>query len=335
MDKKVKRLLVTGAAGFIGTNFLNRIRNNPEFEVQAVFHVRKPRVHARNVGYVQADLRDFRDCQRVVADMDYVCMFAGRLSTAAILAKNPLGPVAENTVIQTQMLEAAHLVGVRKFLWCSSTTGYPAMGRPLKEEDFFISDPPSPYEPVGWMSRYIEKLAALYATKPKSPMAVIALRSSGIFGEFDDFNYETCHALPAIVRRVVERESPVEVWGDGEDGRDWLYVDDLIDACLLALEKIDGYEALNIGCGKTCSVNELLAYLLELDGYTNAQIVHRAIAPRHVLARRFDCSKAKIVLGFKAKTPINEGLARTVTWYRENRLALVGLHGEVDFRHES
>lgn len=311
------RMLVAGAAGFIGTNFLNRVKNKEEFEVLAVYHRKKPVVASRNIRYVQADLRNPEECRKVTRDIDHVCMFAGRLSTTAVMVDNPLGPVTENTVINTQMLEAAYISGVRKYCWLSSTTGYPKMSTEMKEDDFFTGDPPPPYEPVGWMSRYIEKLSMLYAQKPAKPMTVISLRPTSVFGEYDDFNYRTCHALPAIMRRVIERQSPIEIWGSGEDRRDWLYVDDLIDACLLALDTVDGYEAINIGSGKTYSLNELLDTMLEIDGFENTEITHTSTKATSVTVRQFDCSYAGQRLHFKAKTSIRDALANTMKWFRE------------------
>lgn len=105
------RMLVAGAAGFIGTNFLNRVKDKEEFEVLAVYHRRKPVVVSGNIRCVQADLRNPEECGKVTRDIDHVCMFAGRLSTTAVMVDNPLGPVTENTVINTQMLEAAYSSG--------------------------------------------------------------------------------------------------------------------------------------------------------------------------------------------------------------------------------
>ena len=317
MSIKGKRILVAGAAGFVGTNFIKRLVDVEDCDVLGVYNTNKPIIEANNISYVQADLRNLDECKRVVKDADYVCMFAGRLSTVAVMSQNPLGPVTDNTVINVNMLDAAYSAGVKRYLWLSSTTGYPEMGYQMTEEDFFVSDPPPPYEPVGWLSRYIEKLSMLYATKGQKRMTVISLRPTAIFGEYDDFNYETCHALPSLIRRVIERHSPIEIWGTGEDERDWLYVDDLIDATLFALEKKEGHEALNIGSGKTYSLNHLLAYMLKIDGYQNAKVVKCLEKSLKTHTRRFNCSRADRRLGFRAKTPIEKGLANTIKWYRE------------------
>ena len=261
MDRK--RIVVAGASGFIGTNFLNRLAGIKEYDVLGIYNTNEPKINSININYAQADLRNLKECKAVVKGADYLCMFAGQLSTTAVMLKNPLGPITDNTVINVNMLEAAYSANVKKYLWLSSTTGYPSQEKPLEEDDFFKSEPPPPYEPVGWMSRFIEKLSMLYTTKTENSMTVACLRPTAVYGEHDDFNYETCNALPALIRRVAERHPSIEIWGSGEDERDWLYIDDLIDACLLALEKFEGYKVVNVGSGKSCSMNQLLNYLFE------------------------------------------------------------------------
>ncbi len=149
-------------------------------------------------------------------------------------------------------------------------------------------------------------------------MAVISLRPTAVFGEYDDFDFETCHALPALVRRVVERHSPIEIWGSGDDERDWLYIDDLIDACLLALERIKNYVAVNVGSGRSYNLMNLLSKLLEIDNYLEAKVVHYPRNNGQVLKRQFDCSRAKELFSFSAKTAINDGLKKTICWYKDN-----------------
>ena len=217
------------------------------------------------------------------------------------------------------MLEAAYKNGVSKYLWLSSTTGYPETESPAKEGQFFELDPPPPYEPVGLTSRFLEKLSELYVKKAKHAFSVIALQPTSIFGYGDDFNFESCHALPALIRRVIERRNPIEIWGSGEDGRDYLYVEDLVDACLLAVENTNGFEAFNIGSGKIHTLNQLLSIILELDSFNEATILRKLDQKRPVTVRQFDCEKAKNLLGFSTKTPVEVGLAKTLKWFRENQ----------------
>lgn len=310
--------LVLGATGLMGTTALLRLKNVPKVTVKAVYHTRKPRIFAENISYVQADLRNLDDCKKIVENIDYVFMFAAVLSTAPVLAKNPISHITSNMIMNAQMLEASYFARVKKFLWLSSSTGYPMKDAVLKEENMFDGDPPDVYFSVGWMSRYTEVLCRMYATKLKNSMPVVILRPTTIYGEYEDFNFETCHVLPALVRKVVERHNPIEVWGTGEDKRDLIYSDDVFDACLIALEKIDTYDVFNIGYGEQYSINKILKVIIEIEKYYNAKIVHNTSKPSTISKRVIDFTKSREILDFKAKTSIQEGIKRMVNWYKEH-----------------
>ncbi len=309
-------LLVAGASGFIGTNFLQRVAQQPGISVIAVYRTRKPIIQGSNIRFVQADLGDREQCWNVMKDVDQVFMFAGKLSTAVVLKNNPLGPVTENTAINLNMLEAAYLAGVKTYVWLSSSTGYPQSSSPLVEDMFFEENPPAPYEPVGWMSRYVEKIGALYSLHSKGRFTVISLRPTGIYGPYDDFEFDTCHALPALMRRILERQDPIEIWGSGKDERDYIFVDDVVDACLMAANTITDSVALNIGSGTTYSLNQLLELMLTSEVYGFSNMVHRGDMGLPVIRRMINCDHAKEVLNFQAKTGIEEGLHRTMDWRR-------------------
>lgn len=315
-DSQLLTLLVTGAAGFVGTNFLRHVTGRPGVQVVGVYHERKPIVEGANIRLIQADLLDPAQCQQLVTGIDQVYMFAGRLSTAAVLRNNPLGPVTENTVMNLNMLDAAFRGGVTSYVWLSSSTGYPPRSWPLREPEFFEEEPPSPYESVGWMSRYIEKIGDLYARRSEGRLTVIALRPSGMYGPYDDFEFDTCHALPALMRRVLERHHPIEMWGSGNDERDYVFVDDVVEACLLAARSLKGSVSMNIGSGKTHSLNELLALMLRLEAYEQVPVLRRGDLGLPVVRRALDCRLARALMKFQAKTSIEAGLRITMDWRR-------------------
>lgn len=311
-------LLVTGATGQLGTITLKGFSNLPGVHIRAVYHRRQPTVFADNITYVQADLRNLENCRKVVEDIDIVFMFAGRLLTAPVIAKNPVSPVTETMIINAQMLESAYFAGVKKFLWLSSSTGYPPREGVFKEEDMFEGDPPDVYFSFGWMSRYTEVLCRMYATKLRNPMTTVVVRPTTIYSEYEDFHFESSHVLPALVRRVIERHKPIKVWGTGENTRDLIYAGDVLDACLLALGKVTTFDVFNIGFDKQYSINELLEMILEIDNYRDAEIVYDTSKPQTVKKTYIDLTKSQKVLGFRAKTSIREGIAKMVEWYRKN-----------------
>jgi len=221
-------------------------------------------------------------------------------------------------MMNSQMLEAAYFAKVRKFIWLSSNAAYPPSGdRPVKEDEMFDGDPYETYFGVGWMKRYTEILCRMYSEKLKNPMATVVIRPSNIYGPYDDYDFATSHVMAALIRRVAERQDPFEVWGTGDDVRDWIYIDDFIDALLLAAEKIDTYNPVNIGLGKGYSIKQALKMMLEIDGYTNAKIVFNSSKPSMIPIRLIDVSKAETLLGFRPKTGLREGIKKTIEWYRK------------------
>lgn len=311
-------LLIAGATGQMGTITLKGFGNLPGVHIRAVYHKRQPTLFADNITYVQADLKNLEDCKKVVEDIDIVFMFAGRLLTAPVIAKNPISPVTETMIVNAQMLESAYYAGVQKFLWFSSSTGYPSREGFLGEDDMFEGDPPDVYFPFGWMSRYTEVLCRMYATKLRNPMKIVVLRPTTIYSEYEDFQFESSHVLPALIRRVVERHKPIVIWGTGENTRDLIYASDVIDASLMALEKVTSFDVLNIGFGKENSIHELLKMILEIDNYQDAEIVYDTSKPQTVKKTHIDLTKSQKILGFKAKTSIREGITKMIEWYRKN-----------------
>lgn len=311
---KGKKILIAGATGLVGTNTLIRLKSMPEVDIKAVYHIREPEVFSDNISYLRADLTNFADCKRIVEGVDFVMMFAAKIARRSL----DLVYLIPNLLMNFYMLEAAYQAGVKKFLWLSSTTAYPVSDIPLKEEQMFEADPCGIYFPVGWTTRYIEILCRMYATKLKRKMLTVVLRPTTIYGEYGDFELSTCHVLSALIRKVVERHNPLEVWGTGEVKRDFIYVGDVVDACLLALEKIDDFNEFNIGLGRSYSVKEILNLILDIDNYPDPRLIFNPDKLEKNYSIFIDCTKAKKLLGFEAKTSLKDGIVKTIKWFKES-----------------
>ncbi len=311
---KDAKVLVTGGAGFVGANLIERLLQLGA-TVSATLHEREPVIKDARIRYIDGDLRLAGDCARAVEGAEYVFMCAANTSGAAVMATTPLAHLTPNVQMNLLMLEAAYAAGVKKFLFISSNTVYPVTDYPVRETDvtneFFEK-----YFIVAWMKRFSELACEMYSTKISRPMKTVVVRPANIYGEYDDFEWQTSHVIPALIRKVVERHDPVEVWGDGNDLKEFIYVKDCVEGLLLAMQRLESFEPVNIAAGRPCTVREVLRMLLAIDGYEDAKVVFDASKPTMIPKRLIDPSKAERVLGFKARTGMEEGLARTVAWYR-------------------
>lgn len=313
---KEKNVLVTGGAGFIGSNLVENLVKQG-VKIRATLHVKDAVIKDDRVEYIHCDLTDATDCARVCNGINYVFLCAANTSGAAVMEKTPLVHLTPNLIMNARMLEAAYSAGVEKTLFISTNTVYPVTDYPVKETDvkneFFEK-----YFIVGWMKRFSEIMCEMYSTKIKKPMQTVIVRPANVYGPYDDFEWETSHVLPALIRRVVERDDPIKVWGDGKDIKDFIYVEDLVDGLIFAMEKINSFDVVNIASGKGYCLQDLLKNIIKLDGFENARIEFDTTKPTMIPKRLINPSKAKEILGFEAKTPIEEGLRKTIEWYRNS-----------------
>lgn len=317
---KGKKILVAGGAGFVGANLIKRLLSL-DADIRATIHNKPPAITDDKIEYVTCDLQEREDCRRIAEGVDYVFMCAANTSGAGVMAKTPLVHVTPNILMNTLLLDASYAAGVKKFVFLSSNTVYPAVEHSVKEDEMVPGDVFEKYFCVAWMKQFTEILCRMYAEKIPEPMKTVVVRPANIYGPYDDFEWETSHVLPALMRKVIERHDPIEVWGDGNDIKDFIYIDDFIDGLLLAAEKIDTFDPVNIASGVPCSIKQALQAMIEADGYTDAQIVFDASKPTMIPTRLIDASKAKELLGFEAKTSIADGIRKTTQWYRETHEA--------------
>jgi GDP-L-fucose synthase len=326
-------VLVAGGTGFIGSNLALRLANE-RCLVRATRHTRPVQVEHPRIQYVEADLTRMEDCRRVVEGVDYVFMCAANTSGAAVMTATPLVHVTPNVVMNAQLMQAAYDANVKKYLFISSSAAYPPTGdRPVREDEMFEGDPYDVYYAVGWMKRYAEVLCKLYAQRLKPSMPTVVIRPSNAYGPLDDFDFATSHMMAASIRRIVERHRPVEVWGTGNDVRDLIFIDDLVDGIITVFKRSEGYAAVNVAAGVGYSVKDVLKAIVDVDGFTDPDVRFDPSKPSTIPVRLIDITLAKTKFGFEARTGLKEGIGRTIDWYRNSSAALAHVqerHGVTD-----
>jgi GDP-L-fucose synthase len=313
-----KKVLVTGATGLIGSNLIKRLLDEGA-QVRATLHSADPLIADPRIEYLRCDLTQAADCSRSVAGMQLVYLCAASTSGAAITAATPMIHVTPNVLMNSLMFEAAYEARVEKVLFLSSTITYPVSDKPMREEQVLEGEPFEKYYCASWAKRFAEILGRMYGEKLARRMPVIVLRPTNVYGPNDKFEFEKSHVIAALIRKSVERWDPFEVWGDGSEIRDAIYVDDMVDAMLLAMERIEAYDVINIGLGRGHSVREIMRMVFAADGFSNARVTFDPSKPTMIPVRLIDTSKAERVLGFRAKVGLEEGLRRTIDWYRATR----------------
>lgn len=314
-----KLALVTGGAGFVGINLIQRLLQEPGLRIRATLHDRPAVVHDDRVEYVQADLTREEDCAAATAGCDYLFMCAAVTSGAQVIQEKPLTHVTPNVVMNARLLEAAYSAGVKKVVFISSSTVYPNSAEAMKEEDDASGELYEKYYFVGSMKRFSEQLCEMYGRRLKKPMDCIVVRPANIYGEYADFALATAHMVPAQVRKIAEGQDPIEVWGDGSDEKDLIYVGDFVNGVMAAVTKLSGFDVVNIGTGVAWSTRDVVSALIEVTGRQGARVAYDTSKPTMIPRRVLDVTKAREKLGFVAPTDLKTGLKLTAEWYLANR----------------
>ena len=309
------RYIIAGASGLIGRHAVRLLADAPDVTGTSLWRSHRPQIHHKNFQSLEADLSVPEAARRAIREADFLLMFAGVVAPSRVLARDPVTPAIANLRLVANTLEAAWLAGIKKVVWLSSTTVYPDFGGAIDETMAAQGEPPGDWYAIGSAMRTGEMLCRAYSSHPARPMPCIVLRPTLVYGEHDSFD-DDAHFLPALVRRVVERQDPIEVWGDGEQRRDVVHADDVVNAALLALSRISSFDTFNVGAGESVSVNHVLSRLLALDAYEGARIVHHQANSSTPRSRSFSIEKARRLLGFRPQVSLDEGLRGTLAWFR-------------------
>ena len=306
IDLKDKKILVTGGAGFLGSRVV-------EFLVKSGFHrdnITVPRSK-------EHDLRSMEVCKKIVQGHGAVIHLAAKVGGIGYNREHPAELFFDNAIMGIQLIEAARLAGVEKFVQVGTVCAYPKYTQvPFHEEDLWSGYPEETNAPYGLAKRML--LVQAQAYRQQYGLNVIFLIPVNLYGPCDNFNENSSHVIPALIKKfcdaVDKGESTVTIWGTGIASREFLYVEDAAQGIVSAFEKYNKPDPINLGVGQEVTIRYLAEKIAALTHYKGS-IVWDTTKPDGQPRRMLDVSRAQREFGFQACMPLEKGLKATIEWY--------------------
>ena len=311
MDLSQKRILLTGGSGFLGRYVFEELLSRGVSD-RSIF----------TPGSEELDLRKWESCVEAVKDADLVIHLAARVGGIGFNLKYAGELFYDNAVMGIQLMEAARQAGIEKFVCVGTVCSYPRLTPvPFREDDIWNGYPEETNAPYGIAKKALLVQAQSY--RKQYGFNAVYLLPVNLYGPGDHFNAEDAHVIPALILKFFEAKlkglPEVTAWGTGNASREFLFVRDAARGIVDAAGKYDKGEPVNLGSGREIRIRDLAGMIKEMTGY-EGEIVWDTSRPDGQPERRLDVSRAKAEFGFRATTTFEEGLAATVTWYRETML---------------
>lgn len=294
-----KKVLVTGGKGFIGSHLVKSLKKLGAKVSIPVRHI------------IDAD-----SAEEAVSGQDIIFHLAAHVGGIHYNDAHPATLMHHNLVPTLHLLEAAKNASIDRMLLVSSACVYPRFCTiPTPESEGFNDDPEPTNFGYGWSKRVAELLAKTYHQEFGLKIGIV--RPYNVYGPGDNFDPKQSHVIPALVKRICDGENPLTVWGDGSATRSFIYVSDVVDGMLKALETYPQPDPINLGTSEEISIKELVNLINKLAG-KNAKIVFDTTRPNGQPRRNCDSTKAIKLLGFQAKTKLSQGLPEVIKYYQNH-----------------
>lgn len=311
----MKKLLICGATGFIGRNIYNFFKNK-NYKIYGTYNIKKP-FKSKNIKWIKCDLRNPKECNKVVKDKDIVIQAAATTTGSKDVINQPHVHVTDNAVMNAYLFRSCYLNRVRHVIFFSCTTMYKSSKKPLSENNFDPrKDINEKYFGVANTKLYNEKMCEFYSGLGETKFT--AIRHSNIYGPYDKFDLERSHVFGATVTKVMKSKGEITVWGKGNEKRDLLYIDDLVNFVYLTIKnQKNKFELLNCGAGKAISILSLVKEIIQASG-KKIKIKNDLTKPNIPTYLSVNCDRAKKLLKWKPKVTLRNGIKKTIFWWKKN-----------------
>jgi len=310
MELKNKKILITGAAGFLGRHLVKKL-----VEEQGVLesNLYLPK-------FEELDLRKWEDCQKAVKGQDVVIHLAAKVGGIGFNKEVPGELFYDNIIMGTQLMEASRQEGIAKFVAIGTVCAYPKETPvPFKEDDLWLGYPEETNAPYGLAKKML--LVQSQAYRQQYGFNSIFLLPLNLYGPGDNFDLKSSHVISALIRKVYEAKRDgrnyIDAWGTGRATRGFLYVEDAAEGIILATQKYEKPDPINLGFDLEISIKDLVNLICELMDF-RGEIRWDKTKPDGQPRRSLDVSKAEKEFNFKATTNFQEGLRKTINWYQVN-----------------
>jgi GDP-L-fucose synthase len=315
-----KKVLVTGGAGFVGSFVVERLI---KYGASVTITSRSSSESLRNIAHLDAavnvlagDLLDSSFVDTAIQGQDIVFHLASYKKNIAFHQKYPADILRINTILTMNVLESARKYSVERVLMTSSGIVYGSQAHlPNKEEDGFLGEVEQAHYGYAWSKRISEVFSKAYAEQ--SGMKIAIARPYNIFGPRDNFDRESAQVIPTFINRVLAHENPFVMWGDGNQERSFLYVEDLARGLIDLTEKYPTCDPVNFGTDEVVKLKDLARMIMDIDG-VDLKIEFDLTKPGGLAKRNCDNAKNVSIIGFVPEFSLKEGLIKTVEWYKNN-----------------
>lgn len=311
-----KRVILTGGAGFLGSFVTAKLKQSGATDIFI------PRIEDYNLVDPSDIRRMYDNALKGVNAKDVVIIhLAAHVGGIGANREHPAEFFYDNLMMGVELMHQAYKLGVGKFVAIGTVCAYPKFTPvPFKEEDLWIGYPEETNAPYGLAKKMLLVQAQSY--RQQYGFNAIYLLPVNLYGPRDNFNLESSHVIPALIRKAIEAkergEKELMVWGDGTPTREFLYVEDAADGIVSAAEKYNGSEPVNLGSGYEISIKKLTEMIVRQPGF-EGKLVWQTDKPNGQPRRGLDVSRAKEYFGWSAQVPFEEGMRRTIEWFKENR----------------
>lgn len=318
---KGKKVLVTGGTGFIGSHVVEKLvargaqvtvfGRMSDGKIKHISHLKGI------VRFTRGDCTNPKDALKACKGMDIVMNLAAKVGGIEYNRTHQATMLVDNLSIATVMIEAARVAKVERFLVVSSACVYPKDAKmPTKESEGFFGEPEPTNGGYGLAKRIAEKVGMYY--QEQYGMKISIVRPYNAYGPRDDFDPSSSHVIPALIKRVLDGENPLSVWGSGKQTRAFMYVEDVAEGMILGIERYPMADPINLGTDEEVSIKKLIQMIIQI---TKKDIVVKfdTTKPDGSPRRNSDNTKAIEKIGFQAQTKLADGLKKTIDWYKKEQ----------------